>query len=118
MILNYRNVEIHVDDRLRADRPLLDLIRDYVDARFRRPVVLYRRWMRGRFLRFAIPEELLVPIPGASIAEVPLDDCFGTIVCLNGCALTDADCDDARRLFWYEPVYVEMAPDGTPWIDD
>lgn len=118
MVLNYRNVDVRFDDRLPVDKSLLDMVRSYIDERFLRTVMVCRGRRKRRFLRFALPEELSVPIPFATSTKVPLDDCVGTIICLDGCILTGAELQDARQFFWYEPVYVEMAPDGTAWIDD
>lgn len=118
MELNYRNVDIRIDDRLPVDQSLLDMVRSYIDKRFLRTVMVCRGRRKRRFLRFALPEELAVPIPFATFTQVPLDDCASTVVCLDGSTLTDEVLRDARRFFWYEPVYVEMAPDGTAWIDD
>ena len=121
MNLNYRNVDIRVDDRLNVDERLLNLVRDYIDERFLRPVMVWHKRFSGPFMRFAIPEELGLPIPGAKTLSIRLDDCVGQIIQLDGWKrrpLTDDEIRDVLLHFWYEPVYVELGRDGAPWIDD
>ena len=122
MSANYkiRDVEVNIEDGIGIDDALANMVRDYVDNRFKRPIIAYLAKDKSTAMRFASPTEEKKYDFTTPHKDIRLHDCEGRIYVLGGLKVNNLTTEDiacAERR-WYEPDYAEKGQDDKPWIDD
>lgn len=115
-----RDVDVTLEDGIKLDDNLANMVKEYVDNRFKKPVIAYPTKDNRTAMRFASPAEIEKYDFTTPHKDIRLHDCEGRIYVLGGLKVNNLTAENiafAEKL-WYEPVYVENGQDGQPWIDD